>query len=124
MNTPIKQLDRKFLSFYYRDMINDIEEIYEIFLSEIPHEINSINDLIIHKEINEALEHMHKILPSFQNIGLPQLTVKLQIIEVYLKVSNISTAKLLIRSFIKELNDYMPAILSELNRLKTDTCKF
>lgn len=118
MNTYVKQLDRKFLSSYYGEMVNQIEEVFELFLKEIPAEINEVCDLLNRDVSYEGKEKLQKIIPSFLSIGLPQLTVKLQIAEVYLNFSNLSTAKLLMRSFINELDDYLPAIKAEYRRLK------
>jgi hypothetical protein len=118
MLTHEKKLDKKFLTNYYREMVNEIGEIFEIFLSETPEEINTISDLLNRQNITEAGEKLHKIIPSFLSIGLPQLTVKLQIVEVYINYANLSTAKLLMRSFIKEMNEYIPAISDECRRLK------
>lgn len=118
MLTHEKKLDKKFLTNYYREMVNEIGEIFEAFLSEIPEEIAAINDLLYRHNIKEAGEKLHKIIPTFIGIGLPQLTVKLQVVEVYINYTNLSTAKLLMRSFIQEMNDYIPAISDECRRLK------
>jgi hypothetical protein len=118
MLTHAKQIDKKFLSNYYREMVNEIGEIFETFLNETPNEVTAISDLLNRHNITEAAEKMHKIIPSFLSIGLPQLTVKLQIVEVYINYANLSTAKLLMRSFVKELEEYMPAISDEYRRLK------
>jgi hypothetical protein len=118
MLTHEKKLDKKFLTNYYREMVNEIGEIFETFLSETPNEIREISDLLNRQNIMEAGEKLHKVVPSFLTIGLPQLTVKLQIVEVYINYANLSTAKLLMRSFVKELDEYMPAISDEHRRLK------
>ncbi len=118
MLTHEKKLDKKFLTNYYREMVNEIGEIFETFLSDTPGEIKEISDLLNRHNITEAGEKLHKIVPSFLSIGLPQLTVKLQIVEVYINYANLSTAKLLMRAFVRELDEYMPAITDEYRRLK------
>jgi HPt (histidine-containing phosphotransfer) domain-containing protein len=118
MLTHAKQLDKKFLTNYYREMVNDIGEIFETFINETPEEVNEISILLTHNNITQAGERLHKIIPSFLSIGLPQLTVKLQIVEVYINYANLSTAKLLMRAFVRELEEYMPAIADEHRRLK------
>jgi uncharacterized secreted protein with C-terminal beta-propeller domain len=74
--------------------------------------------LLNRNNITAAGEKLHKIIPSFLSIGLPQLTVKLQIVQVYISYANLSTSKLLMRAFINELDEYMPAISDEYRRLK------
>jgi hypothetical protein len=118
MLTHEKKLDKKFLTNYYREMVNEIGEIFETFLSETPDEIREISNLLNRNNITVAGEKLHKIIPSFLSIGLPQLTVKLQIVQVYISYANLSTSKLLMRAFINELDEYMPAISDEYRRLK------
>lgn len=122
MDTSAKHLDRKFLSNYYMDMVNDAQESFEIFLADMPNEIQLISELLTENKINEAGERIHKITPSFLSIGLPQLSIKLQTVEVFINYSNLSTAKSLMRLFITELNDYLPAIQTELERLVAQSC--
>lgn len=122
MNTTVKHLDRKFLSNYYREMADQIEEVFELFLSETPNEIRLIRELLRQNKITEAGEKIHKIAPSFLSIGLPQLSVKLQIVEVFINYSNLCTAKSLMRLFVIELKEYMPAILAEHRRLMVCSC--
>ena len=118
MLTQVKQLDKKFLNNYYQEMVDEVQDIFEVFLKETTKEINEINDLLNQDNFKCASEILRKITPSFLTIGLPQLTVKLQIIEVYLSFSNLTSAKLLMRAFIKEMEGYMPAIIEEYKRLK------
>jgi hypothetical protein len=118
MLTHEKKLDKKFLANYYREMVNEIGGIFETFLNEMPDEIREISNLLNCNNITAAGEKLHKIIPSFISIGLPQLTVKLQIVEVYINYANLSTSKLLMRAFVNELDEYMPAISDEYRRLK------
>lgn len=118
MLIQVKQLDKKFLNNYYQEMVDEVQDIFELFLKETTNEINEINNLLNQDNFKCAGEILRKVTPSFLSIGLPQLTVKLQIIEVYLSFSNLSNAKLLMRSFIKEMEGYMPAIVEEYKRLK------
>lgn len=118
MPTPNKQLDREFLTSFYNEKVNDLEEIFESFLNKTPTDVVGIFDLLNRNNHIAAEEKLHKVIPEFICIGLPQLSVKLQIVEVYLNFYNLSKAKLLMRLFINELNEYMPAIRAEYCRLK------
>jgi hypothetical protein len=61
---------------------------------------------------------MHKISPSFTNIGIPDLSNKLQKIEAAARQSNKEMTEVLLQQFEDELEEYMPAIVAEHQRLK------
>ncbi len=113
----IKQLDRDFLLSYYKEMVNEIGEIFQLFIEEMPADMNDINVAFENKNFKEAANLLHKIAPSFYNIGLPQLTKKAQLIEILLNENNFYQAQISLTEFEAELNDYMPAILAENERL-------
>jgi HPt (histidine-containing phosphotransfer) domain-containing protein len=112
-----KQLDRQFLATYYQDMVDEIGEIFELFLEETPAEIDAIKKSIASNKLKEAGDQLHKIIPSFSNIGLPQLSLQLRAIETTVHASDGTKAMLLMETFEKELSEYMPAILEEYKRL-------
>jgi hypothetical protein len=118
MLTNEKHLDRSYLNNYYQEMVDEIEEVFEIFLKDTPKEIKEISNLISYNNQQAAEEKLHKIIPAFLTIGLPQLSLKLQIVQVYLGFSKLINARLLMNAFIKELGEYMPAIQDEYRRLK------
>jgi HPt (histidine-containing phosphotransfer) domain-containing protein len=112
-----KQLDRQFLTSYYHDMVDEIGEIFELFLQETPAEIDAIKNSIASKKLKEAGDQLHKIIPSFSNIGLPQLSLQLRDVEAKVNANNAEKATSLMAAFEKELSEYMPAILEENKRL-------
>jgi HPt (histidine-containing phosphotransfer) domain-containing protein len=116
-----KQLDRQFLLNYYGEMINEVNEIFEIFLQETPMEIAEIKKLFSINKPKDAAEIMHKIIPSFSSIGLPQLSVQLQEIETYVNTFSGLKAITLMEAFENELAEYMPAIVEEYNRLEKNS---
>jgi HPt (histidine-containing phosphotransfer) domain-containing protein len=116
-----KQLDRQFLLNYYGEMINEVNEIFEIFLQETPVEIAEIKKLFCLNKPNDAAEILHKIIPSFTSIGLPQLSVQLQEIETYVNTCSGAKGFVLIAAFENELAEYMPAIVEEYNRLEKNS---
>jgi HPt (histidine-containing phosphotransfer) domain-containing protein len=113
-----KQLDRQFLKNYYQDMVDEIGEIFELFLEETPAEIIGIKNSITTNKLKEAADQLHKIIPSFSNVGLPQLSIYLREVETIVKSNNQQKAIALMNDFDKELEAYMPAILEENKRLK------
>jgi HPt (histidine-containing phosphotransfer) domain-containing protein len=116
-----KQLDRQFLLNYYGEMINEVNEIFEIFLQETPMEIAEIKKLFSINKPKDAAEIMHKIIPSFSSIGLPQLSLQLQEIETYVNTFSGLKAITLMEAFENELAEYMPAIVEEYNRLEKNS---
>jgi hypothetical protein len=118
MKPPIPKLDREFLSFCYREKINEIEPIFTAFLSEMPRMIIEINDLIQQNLPAEASERIRQTVPSFSAVGLPILGVKLETVDVYLDFLKLSNAKILMKEFALELKKYLPVIINELSRLK------
>jgi HPt (histidine-containing phosphotransfer) domain-containing protein len=117
-----KQLDRKFLLNYYGEMVDEVNEIFEIFLQETAGEIAEIKKLFALNKPKDAAEIMHKIIPSFTSIGLPQLSVQLQEIETYVNTFSGVKSITLMNAFDAELSEYMPAILEEYKRLEKITC--
>jgi HPt (histidine-containing phosphotransfer) domain-containing protein len=112
-----KQLDRQFLKNYYQDMVDEVGEIFELFLEETPAEIGAIKNSITTNKLREAGDQLHKIIPSFSNIGLPQLSAQLREVETLVKSGHQEKAIALMNDFDKELEAYMPAILEENKRL-------
>lgn len=113
-----RQLNREFINNYYGEMANELEEIFELFLQEIPTDINEIKNLLVLNKTKEAANLLHKIIPSFSSIGLPQLSVKLQLLETYIKNNEVCIAVIGIEIFESELSEFIPAILKEYIRLK------
>jgi HPt (histidine-containing phosphotransfer) domain-containing protein len=112
-----KQLDRDFLLSYYKEMVNEIGEIFQLFIEEMPADLNDIKVAFASKNFKEAKDSLHKVAPSFYNIGLPHLTKKVQQIEALLNDDKYNEAQEMLNEFETELNDYMPAITAENERL-------
>jgi HPt (histidine-containing phosphotransfer) domain-containing protein len=114
----MKQLDKKFLVYYYQEMVDDLFEIFDTFLDETPEDIKSIRNCLSRNDFETAADITHKIIPSFTSIGLPNLSNELKEIEDKINPSNAVLAKLLLDDFDFEVQSYMPAILAEHQRLK------
>lgn len=121
MKNHEKKLDRKYLSFQYKERVNDIENVFETFIAEIPDEITAINMLIDQNCFLKAKFKINQIILALNSIGLPSLGIQLQIVEVYLDFSKKLNALLFLKKFETELYDYMPAIINEYCRLKAYT---
>lgn len=114
----MKQLDRKFLFYYYQDMVDSLYEIFDLFLLETPDELKKINDTISIENYTAAEDLLHKINPSFSSIGLPNLSGKLKEVEDKVINRDAKQALLLLANFNTEFDAYMPAIVEEHGRLK------
>lgn len=113
-----KQIDREFLRQYYHDLVDELEEIFEIFVEETPKEISQLNMLFAQNKFREAGQLLHKIIPSFTNVGLPHLSAQLKQVERQLDPEEKEYTIMQIQKFEAEFNEYMPDILNELGRLR------
>ncbi len=117
MNTIEYEIDKVFLNAYYKDLVNEVGEIFELFLQETPLDVHEIKQHFLIGNYKEVAALMHKIAPCFYNVGLPTLTSKIRAIEVSVNEGKIDFAKLEMQHFEEELNNFMPSIVKEHNRL-------
>ncbi len=120
MNTMQKDLNREFLITYYKDMVDEIGEIFELFLQEMPADISLIKESFALDQQQDSAQLLHKVAPCFYNIGLPNLTDKVKEIEANIHEGNFNDAKTMFEDFEMELKEYMPAIEQECERLKAN----
>jgi HPt (histidine-containing phosphotransfer) domain-containing protein len=111
------EIDKEFLGSYYKELVNDVGEIFQLFLEETPSDINQINENFSSGKYKEVAELLHKIAPCFYNVGLPTLTPKVRAIEVCIHAGEIDNAKSQMKSFEAELNEFIPSIIREHQRL-------
>ena len=112
-----KQLDRDFLKSYYNDMVEEIGEILELVISEMPSDFALLDDALAKNDYPEAAKVMHKIAPCFYNVGLPQLTQIAKAIEQDILAGKIENTNETIAAFKNEYLEYVPAIEQEAKRL-------
>jgi HPt (histidine-containing phosphotransfer) domain-containing protein len=112
------QLNHEYLVSYYGEMVNETTEIFEAFIEETPFELAQVNEEVNKFELRDAADRLHKISPSFSSVGIPQLTLKIQQAEAFLRQGNAKVATEILENVNKELNDFMPAILNEYKRVK------
>jgi HPt (histidine-containing phosphotransfer) domain-containing protein len=117
MNNLDFEIDREFLNSYYKELVNDVGEIFQLFLEETPSDIHQINENFSAGKYNEVAQVLHKIAPCFYNVGLPTLTPKVQAIEVCIHAGEIDNAKSQMINFEAELNGFLPAVIREHQRL-------
>ncbi len=117
-NTP-KELDKEFLNNYYKDMVNEVGEIFQLFIEETSGDIKLIHDFFAEAKHKEVAEVLHKIAPCFYNVGLPHLTDAVKVIEANIHSGAYEEAASNFKSFAIELDAYMPAIIEEHKRLMT-----
>jgi HPt (histidine-containing phosphotransfer) domain-containing protein len=117
MGIQANQLDKRYLQNCYMDMVDEIGEIFELFLAETTPALTKIKSLIDYSQFAKAGEELHKIAPSFSSIGLPQLTVQLRELEAAAKANDQPKALSLIIEFEEEFKNYLPAVMEEYERL-------
>ena len=98
-------------------MVNEIGEIFQLFIEEMPNDMNNIKVAFASKNFKDAANYLHKIAPSFYNIGLPHLTKKVQLIESLIHQTKFAESQLMLNEFETEFSEYMPAVLEENERL-------
>lgn len=112
-----KNLDRDFLKSYYNDMVEEIGEILELVISEMPADFSLLDNAMANKNYTEAAKVMHKIAPCFYNVGLPQLTQIAKGIEQEIHKGNTDNLQKSVDDFKTEYYSYVPAIEAEAKRL-------
>jgi HPt (histidine-containing phosphotransfer) domain-containing protein len=117
MSSTTLQLNREFLTSYYGEMVDEIGEIFQLFLNEIPNEVASVKLNLQNNKYVAAASVLHKIAPSFCNIGLPDLTTKIKTIEANLQEGNTEEVWQQINLFEEELMLYLPIVVEENERL-------
>jgi HPt (histidine-containing phosphotransfer) domain-containing protein len=111
------QIDKEFLSSYYKELVNEVGEIFQLFLEETPSDIKQINENFSTGKYTEVAQVLHKIAPCFYNVGLPSLTPKVRAIEASIHAGDIENAETKMKSFEEELNEFLPAVIKEYQRL-------
>jgi HPt (histidine-containing phosphotransfer) domain-containing protein len=119
MDNANRELDKEFLNSYYKDMINEVGEIFQLFLEETPKDVENVKKSFEENNFKQAAEGLHKIAPCFYNVGLPQLTTMVQQIEASIHASAYDEAKAKMNEFETLLTEYLPAIKEEHKRLLT-----
>ena len=75
--------------------------------------------LINKSDLVNAEEELHKIAPSFYSAGLPQLIIKLTVVDAVVKAGNAKKASDLIAIFYEDFKTYLPAVEAEMERLQS-----
>lgn len=117
MDNKSFEIDKEFLISYYKELVNDVGEIFQLFLEETPSDIQQINENFSTGKYKEVAQVLHKIAPCFYNVGLPTLTPIVRAIEVCVHAGEIENAKSQMKSFEAELNGFLPAVIREHQRL-------
>ncbi len=113
-----KELDKVFLKNFYKELVDEVGEIFELFIQETPIDIRKINISFEEKEYIVAAKTLHKIAPCFYNVGLPNFTGWAKEIEKDIHALAFEIARQKMIKFELELEEYMPAIFEENERLK------
>lgn len=117
MTPSIKAIDKEFLKSFYKELVDEIGEIFQLFIEEVPNDLKEINLKLQEKNYTEVALLLHRVAPCFYNVGLPILTKKIKNIEDEFRLGNFETASNNFINFEKELEEYMPAIHAECKRL-------
>ena len=112
-----KMIDRDFLKSYYNEMVDEIGEIFELVLAEMPGDFNLLDSALTENNFTEAAKVIHKIAPCFYNVGLPQLTQMAKAIEADIHAGETQNTHFAVATFKAEYESYLPALEAESQRL-------
>jgi HPt (histidine-containing phosphotransfer) domain-containing protein len=118
MSTLEREIDREFLNNYYKEMVNEVGEIFQLFLSETPSEMEKLKLAYHASDYKLTAELLHKIAPSFYNVGLPALTKSAKEIETSIHSGQTENVGEKLESFYADFDAYMPAVENESKRLE------
>jgi len=113
-------LDTTYLKEVYEDDYEYMADMFDTFLKITPDEFAKLHDALDHSDVPQVASIAHKIKPTFQMVGLPQLTERMTILEKQAK-SNEEIHKL--RKFESKLyKDYIklkPILIKQLESLNS-----
>ena len=114
-----KVLDTNFLNHHYEDDIEQIYLVFGIFLSATSKEFEALVSTIETTELEVVIQKIHKIKPNFLLVGLQEVYVKLNNLELNGLLIGKQVTSHKIRSIYQIYEEiYLPILLTELESLK------
>lgn len=113
-----KDLDAAFLVEAYGDDLEYAEEIFSIFLDELPKELALLDKLISQEDMKELVKQIHKMKPTFQMVGLSKLSRAFQHIEDQLHAAPSPRVLSELSFIIEDLPRSISVVQNELTRIQ------
>jgi HPt (histidine-containing phosphotransfer) domain-containing protein len=114
-----QRLDADFLQSIYDDDIEHAAISFEQFLLKFPAQLKEMEDSFLAKDIITFRQKLHKLKPTFSYVGLTKITAKAEKIErLCNETPDFDVISGLYVDLKQHLDDYIPIIKAELERLK------
>jgi len=111
-------LDTVYLKEVYEDDYEYMADMFDTFLKITPDEFSKLHDALDNADIVQVASVAHKIKPTFQMVGLPQLTEQMTNLEKLAKASgNIHQLRKLESSLYKDYIALKPVLIKQLENL-------
>jgi HPt (histidine-containing phosphotransfer) domain-containing protein len=114
------RLDAGFLRSLYEDDIENAAMSFDLFLSKYPQHLKEIEEDFIAGDLKSFRQKVHKAKPTFSYVGLTAFSIKAAAIEKLCDETNdLNNIKDLYQEFKNSLQEVIPVIEHELERMKT-----
>jgi len=111
-------LDTVYLKEVYEDDYEYMADMFDTFLKITPDEFSKLHDALDNADIVQVASVAHKIKPTFQMVGLPQLTEQMTNLEKLAKASgNIHQLRKLESLLYKDYIALKPVLIKQLENL-------
>jgi len=111
------KLDTSYLQDAYGQDNHYAFDIFETFIEIVGDELKTLENNINNHEVLK--KHLHKIKPIFTMVGLSHISLIVQEMEGSLDASDEQLLKTLYIKFSSEIDEFLPIIRSEYERLKS-----
>jgi HPt (histidine-containing phosphotransfer) domain-containing protein len=114
-----QRLDVDFLQSIYDDDMEHAAISFEQFLLKIPAQLKELEDSFVTNDVAVFRQKLHKLKPTFSYVGLTKITADAEKIErLCNETTDFDVISGLYVDLKQHLNDYIPIIEAELERLK------
>jgi HPt (histidine-containing phosphotransfer) domain-containing protein len=115
-----QRLDADFLQSIYDDDFEHAAISFEQFLLKFPAQLKELEDSFIANDISVFKQKLHKLKPTFSYVGLTAITARAEKIErLCNETPDFNVISGLYVDLKQHLNDFIPIVKAELERLKT-----
>ncbi len=113
-------LDTVYLTEVYQDDYDYMADMFDTFLKITPDEFSKLHDALDVADVDQVGAIAHKIKPTFQMVGLPQLSERMSLLEKQAKASeDIHKLRQLESSIYKEYIELKPVLIKQLENLNS-----
>jgi|SRR5437764_4182744 hypothetical protein len=113
------QLDIAFLDEAYANDAETASYVFQMYLDDLPINLNLLRDSIENKDIERFRQLIHKQKPGFSYVGLTTITSKLQELQMKCNtVEDLNSFKVEINEVIEDIESSTIPVVKTLTHLK------